>query len=81
MNSMDFIKLDAYLLKKLSFGLCSTGGRNFFGCITVFHRGGGSKRRFKLVDYKRRINSFGIIVKFEVDSYRSALLSFIVYFI
>lgn len=68
------------MLKKLSFGIARTGGRNFFGCITVHHRGGGLKRRYKLIDYKRRINAFGIIIKFDVDNYRAAVLSVICYF-
>lgn len=72
--------LKKFLLKKLSFGLCKTGGRNFFGCITVFHRGGGVKRRYKLIDYQRRLNAFGVVIKFTADSHRAAFLSLICYF-
>lgn len=72
--------IENFLLKKLSFGIGRTGGRNFFGCITVYHRGGGLRRRYKLIDYKRRLNAFGIIIKFDVDNYRAAFLSVICYF-
>jgi large subunit ribosomal protein L2 len=34
------------------------GGRNFRGKITVRHRGGGHKRRYRLIDFKR--NKFDI---------------------
>ncbi|MCA9980275.1 MAG: 50S ribosomal protein L2, partial [Anaerolineales bacterium] len=34
-------------------GLRKRGGRNFRGKITVRHRGGGHKRRYRYVDFKR----------------------------
>ncbi|MCY4004735.1 MAG: 50S ribosomal protein L2, partial [Rhodospirillales bacterium] len=40
--------------KALTEGLSSTGGRNNQGRITVWHRGGGHKRRYRLIDFRRR---------------------------
>ena len=41
-------------IKSLTEGLNSNGGRNNAGRITVRHRGGGHKRRYRLVDFKRQ---------------------------
>jgi large subunit ribosomal protein L2 len=56
-------------------------GRNFRGKITVRHRGGGHKRRYRVIDFKR--NKFGIKARVESIEYdpnrsaRIALLSYI----
>lgn len=39
--------------KKLTKGKSSTGGRNHTGRITSFHRGGGNKRKYRAVDFRR----------------------------
>ena len=39
--------------RSLTRALRKTGGRNNTGRITVRHRGGGHKRRYRLVDFKR----------------------------
>ncbi|HZD11442.1 MAG TPA: 50S ribosomal protein L2, partial [Candidatus Binatia bacterium] len=39
--------------KSLVSGLRKRGGRNFRGKITVRHRGGGHKRRYRQIDFKR----------------------------
>ena len=39
----------------------NTAGRNNSGTITAFHRGGGSKRLFRKVDFKRALLSTGIV--------------------
>ena len=41
-------------VKALTTGKSETGGRNNHGHITAHHRGGGHKRRLRLVDFKRR---------------------------
>ena len=41
-------------VKALTSGKSETGGRNNHGHITAHHRGGGHKRRLRLVDFKRR---------------------------
>ena len=67
-------------LKKLTEGLHERGGRNNYGRITVRHRGGGHKRRYRLVDFKRR--KFGVpatVERLEYDPNRSAFIALITY--
>jgi large subunit ribosomal protein L2 len=66
--------------KKLTVALRKKGGRNNTGRITVRHRGGGHKRRYRIIDYKR--NKFGIygkVATIEYDPNRSAYISLIHY--
>lgn len=65
--------------KKLKIGTTFLGGRNFSGHICIHHRSGGVKRNYSLVDFYRRINSFGIIIKIIKDLNRTALLGSIIY--
>jgi len=39
--------------KSLTVGLRKSGGRNHFGRITSFNRGGGNKRKYRIIDFKR----------------------------
>ena len=39
--------------RALTESLSSTGGRNNLGEITVWHRGGGHKRKYRIIDFKR----------------------------
>jgi len=55
-------------------------GRNFRGKITVRHRGGGHKRRYRIIDYKR--DKFGIPARVEAIQYdpnRSARIALLLY--
>jgi large subunit ribosomal protein L2 len=57
-----------------------TGGRNVYGRITVRHRGGGHKRMFRVIDFKR--NKFdvpGKVIAIEYDPNRSARIALIEY--
>ena len=55
-------------------------GRNNNGRITVRHRGGGHKRRFRVIDFKRDKNDIpGKVVNVEYDPNRSAHLALINY--
>ena len=40
-------------VKKLTVGLSKTGGRNNSGHVTSWQKGGGHKRRYRMVDFKR----------------------------
>ena len=40
-------------VKKLTEGLSKSGGRNNSGHVTSWHRGGGHKRKYRMVDFKR----------------------------
>ncbi|MGH8732171.1 MAG: 50S ribosomal protein L2 [Burkholderiales bacterium] len=58
----------------------STGGRNAYGRITSYHRGGGNKRRYRIVDFRR--NKDGIpakVERLEYDPNRSAHLALLLY--
>ena len=66
--------------KSLLVSLSKTGGRNAQGKITVRHHGGGAKRKYRIIDFKR--NKDGIPAKvatIEYDPNRSAYISLVVY--
>ena len=55
-------------------------GRNNRGVITIRHRGGGHKRRYRLIDFKRnKINIEGNVVSIEYDPNRNARIALIHY--
>lgn len=67
-------------VKKLTRGLSSSGGRNNTGRITMWHRGGGHKRRYRIVDFKRRKFDVGASVeRLEYDPNRTAFIALITY--
>jgi large subunit ribosomal protein L2 len=67
-------------LKSLTEGLKKTGGRNHDGRITTRHIGGGHKRRYRLVDFKRTKRDVPAIVdRFEYDPNRTAFIALIKY--
>jgi large subunit ribosomal protein L2 len=56
------------------------GGRNFRGKITVRHRGGGHKRRYRLIDFKREKHGIPArVASIEYDPNRSARIALLVY--
>jgi len=58
----------------------STGGRNNHGRITTRHRGGGHKRRYRIVDFRRNKDDIqGKVERIEYDPNRSAHLALILY--
>jgi len=66
--------------KSLVAPLKKSGGRNSNGRITSRHRGGGHKRRYRVIDFKR--NKFGIparVASIEYDPNRSARIALLVY--
>lgn len=52
-------------------------GRNSSGRITMFHRGGGSKRLFRVIDFKRNFLTEGTVEKIDYDPNRSARIALI----
>lgn len=55
-------------------------GRNFRGKITVRHRGGGHKRRYRVIDFKRdKAGVPGRVDSIEYDPNRSARIALVVY--
>ena len=66
--------------KSLLVSLNKTGGRNAQGKITVRHHGGGAKRKYRVIDFKR--NKDGIPAKvatIEYDPNRTAYIALVVY--
>jgi len=66
--------------KSLLVSLSKTGGRNAQGKITVRHHGGGAKRKYRIIDFKR--NKDGIPAKvatIEYDPNRTAYIALVVY--
>ena len=67
-------------VKKLTEGLTSSGGRNNHGHITAYQRGGGHKRRYRMVDFKRRKFAVSATVeRLEYDPNRTAFIALIRY--
>ena len=67
-------------VKKLTRGLTKSGGRNNKGRITMWHRGGGHKRTYRIVDFKRRkLDVEGIVQRLEYDPNRTAFIALIEY--
>ena len=57
-----------------------TAGRNAQGKITVRHRGGGNKRKYRIIDYRRNKDGIIAVVKsIEYDPNRSANIALLVY--
>ncbi|MCE2470310.1 MAG: 50S ribosomal protein L2 [Anaerolineae bacterium] len=66
--------------RSLTRALRRTGGRNNSGRITVRHRGGGHKRRYRLIDFKRNKEDCRAEVKaIEYDPNRSARIALLQY--
>ena len=66
--------------KSLVVTLKKNGGRNNQGRITVRHRGGGEKRKYRLIDFKRNKDGvIGTVASIEYDPNRSANIALINY--
>jgi large subunit ribosomal protein L2 len=68
-------------VKGLTEGKHSSGGRNQHGRITVRFRGGGHKRAYRLVDFKRRAKFGvpGLVERLEYDPNRTAFIALVKY--
>lgn len=56
-----------------------TGGRNHHGRVTVRHRGGGHKRRYRVVDFKRDKTGPASVIAIEYDPNRTARIALVRY--
>ena len=66
--------------KSLTRALRKSGGRNNHGRITCRHRGGGHRRRYRIIDFKRdKFDIQGKVSSIEYDPNRSAYISLITY--
>ena len=70
----------AHLRKLCLFHLKNKAGRNNNGRITVRHQGGGHKRHYRLIDFKRNKDGVEAVVKtIEYDPNRSANIALVHY--
>ncbi len=66
--------------KSLLRPLKKKAGRNFRGKVTVRHQGGGHKRRYRVIDFKRdKFGVMGRVATIEYDPNRSARIALVVY--
>lgn len=66
--------------KSLLKPLKKTGGRNSYGRVTAWHRGGGHKRRLRMIDFKRnKENVPAKVASIEYDPNRSAHIALLHY--
>jgi len=67
-------------VKQLTEGLTKSGGRNNAGRITARRRGGGHKRTYRIVDFKRRkFDIAATVERLEYDPNRSAFIALVKY--
>jgi large subunit ribosomal protein L2 len=67
-------------VKTLTEGLSKSGGRNNRGRITSFHRGGGHKRTYRMIDFKRvKFDAVGTVERLEYDPNRTAWIALVKY--
>src|SRR5687768_12642721 len=66
--------------KALTEGLTKSGGRNTHGRVTSRHRGGGAKRRYRKIDFKRRKDGVPArVAAIEYDPNRSSYIALLHY--
>ncbi len=81
MTTMDYSELSKVAPERsLLEPIKKNAGRNSYGRITVRHRGGGNRRKYRVIDFKR--NRFGVkatVMTLEYDPNRSAFIALIQY--
>lgn len=66
--------------KSLTAVITKKGGRNNFGEITVRHRGGGHKRKYRMIDFSRKKHGVPArVVSIEYDPNRSSRIALVMY--
>ena len=81
MSVTDFSKLSKNGPEKsLLAPLSKNSGRNSYGRITVRHRGGGNRKKYRIIDFKRQKNDVSaVVLSIEYDPNRSAFIALIQY--
>lgn len=69
------------MLKNKVRGVKNSTGRNHSGKITVFHKGGGVKKKYREINFSRTFNSTGIVCSLEHDPNRNAYIASVFDFI
>ena len=65
--------------KSLLAPMTKKGGRNHHGRVTVRHRGGGHKRRYRIIDFKRDKSGDATVMSIEYDPNRTARIALVRY--
>ncbi|MCL6562251.1 MAG: 50S ribosomal protein L2 [Firmicutes bacterium] len=66
--------------KSLTIGWHRKAGRNQHGRITVRHRGGGNKRRYRIIDFRRQKDGIPArVIAIEYDPFRTARIALLEY--
>ena len=66
--------------RSLTETLKKNAGRNSYGRITVRHRGGGNKRKYRIIDFKRdKMDVAATVIRLEYDPNRSANIALVQY--
>ena len=66
--------------KALTVGLRKTGGRNNLGRITSWHRGGGAKQLYRVIDFKRnKLEMIAVVERIEYDPNRTCFIALVKY--
>ena len=81
MSVIDYTKLSKVDPEKsLLAPLNNKSGRNSYGRITVRHRGGGNRRKYRIIDFKRqKVNTPATVKTIEYDPNRSAFIALVEY--
>ena len=67
-------------VKKLTKGLTKSGGRNNTGRVTSWQKGGGHKKKYRIIDFKRtKLDVEATVERIEYDPNRSAFIALIKY--
>ena len=74
-SGLSKVKPEKSLLAKVK----NTAGRNSYGRITVRHHGGGNKRKYRIIDFKRNNDTPAVVQTIEYDPNRSANIAKIKY--
>ena len=62
-------------IKNMICGQKNRAGKNALGKITVHHKGGGHKKKYRKINFIRNHNSEGIVTSLEYDPYRTAFIA------
>ena len=65
--------------KSLIFTKKKNAGRNSYGKITVRHKGGGNKQKYRIIDFKRKDERAATVTAIEYDPNRTAYIALIQY--
>jgi len=79
-SGFDGIDKKARPERSLTTVLKKHSGRNSYGRITVRHKGGGNRRKYRIIDFKRnKTDATGTVLQLEYDPNRSANIALIEY--